>query len=65
MTKGAKTPEARRSQKLIVGPWIHHMGELGTERKYGDIDFGMASLIDLQAEQARWLTCHLMESTTG
>ena len=65
MTKGAKTPEARRNQKLIVGPWMHVLGDSGTERRTGDIDFGMASLIDLQDEQARWLTCHLMGIDDG
>ena len=65
MSARAKTPEARKSQKLIVGPWIHVLGESGTERRTGDIDFGIASLIDLQAEQARWLTCHLMGIDDG
>ena len=65
MSARAKTPEARRSQKLIVGPWMHVLGDSGTERRTGDIDFGIASLIDLQGEQARWLTCHLMGVDDG
>lgn len=65
MSTRARTPEARRSQKLIVGPWIHHLGELGTARITGDIDFGPESLIDLQEEQARWLACHVAGSDDG
>ncbi len=53
-TKNGKTPKARRSQKIIVGPWIHVLGMLGTESTTGDIDFGPNSLIDLRAEEARW-----------
>lgn len=59
MSAGAKTPEARRDQRLIVGPWIHHLGDLGTNSITGDIDFGPNSVIDLQREQARWLGHHL------
>ena len=65
MSARARTPEARKSQKLIIGPWIHLLGNSGTERTTGDIDFGLASLIDLQGEQARWLTCHLMGIDDG
>ena len=65
MSARAKTPEARRNQKLIIGPWMHVLGDSGTERTTGDIDFGIASLIDLQGEQARWLTCHLMGVDDG
>ena len=60
MTKKARTPEARRKQKIIVGPWIHLLGGslaggLGTHSKTGDIDFGPNVILDLQAEQVRWL----------
>ena len=54
MTKKGKTSEIRRKQKIIVGPWIHMLGQLGTESKTGDIDFGPNVLIDLRAEEARW-----------
>ena len=54
MTENDKTPEARRKQKIIVGPWIHMLGQLGAESKTGDIDFGPNALIDLTAEEARW-----------
>ncbi len=65
MTTGAKTPEARRNQKLLVGPWIHQLGDEGTALKTGDIDFGPNALIDIQAEQARWLSAHLKGEDDG
>ena len=53
-TKHGKTEEIRRSQKMIVGPWIHSLGVLGGETITGDIDFGDNVLIDLYKEQLRW-----------
>ena len=54
MTKKGKTESARKSQKMIVGPWIHSLGLKGTSSKIGDVDFGEACLIDLETEQTRW-----------
>ena len=54
VTKHGKTEKIRRSQKMIVGPWIHSLGALGTESITGDIDFGPEVLNDLQIEQLRW-----------
>ena len=54
MTKEAKSENARRHQKIIVGPWIHSLGVGGTERITGDIDFGHNILNDLFEEQVRW-----------
>ena len=54
MTKHGKTERARRSQKLIVGPWIHSLGMRGTDSTTGDVDFGEAVLVDLEMEQTRW-----------
>jgi uncharacterized protein len=45
-----RTPEARAS-KLIVGPWPH---ALSTSTKTGDVDFGAASMVDLEALELRW-----------
>ncbi len=42
--------EARRS-RLIVGPWPHR---LSTSTWLGDVDFGVASRVDLDAEELRW-----------
>jgi putative CocE/NonD family hydrolase len=65
MTAGAKTPEARKNQKLLVGPWIHQLGDQGTHSKTGDIDFGPNALIDIQTEQSRWLNAHLKGEDDG
>ena len=54
VSEHGKTEKARRSQKIIVGPWIHNLGALGTESKTGDIDFGHTALLDLYEEQVRW-----------
>ena len=54
VTKHGKTEKIRRSQKMIVGPWIHGLGALGAESITGDIDFGDNALIDLYDEQLRW-----------
>lgn len=42
---------AARQSKLIVGPWPHR---LSTDTKTGDVDFGLQSLVDLDAEELRW-----------
>lgn len=54
MTRHGRTERARRSQKMIVGPWIHNLGMKGTSTRTGDVDFGEACLIDLDLEQTRW-----------
>jgi predicted acyl esterase len=46
--------ERARRQKVLIGPWIHSLGERGTQSRTGDIDFGAASLIDLRREELRW-----------
>ena len=54
MTKQGKTERARRHQKIVVGPWIHILGNKGTERTTGDIDFGPNVLFDLREDETRW-----------
>jgi putative CocE/NonD family hydrolase len=46
--------ERARRQKVLIGPWIHSLGERGTQSRTGDVDFGAASLIDLRREELRW-----------
>ena len=62
MTAGARTEKARRSQKIIVGPWIHSLGghyqkviPRGSLTVTGDVDFGPNVLVDLHAEEVRWM----------
>ncbi|HEX2347715.1 MAG TPA: CocE/NonD family hydrolase [Ktedonobacterales bacterium] len=51
MTSHAATAEARRSQRLLMGPWGH---AVNTTTKLGEVDFGSAALIDLRGEQLAW-----------
>ncbi|HEV2581037.1 MAG TPA: CocE/NonD family hydrolase [Ktedonobacteraceae bacterium] len=51
MTRHAATPEARSSQRLLMGPWGHVVNK---DAKLGDIDFGPQALIDLRSEELRW-----------
>lgn len=51
MVTQGRTPRARQSQKLIMGPWYHSFGPI---RKVGDVDFGEAALINLDEIRRRW-----------
>ncbi|MBM3804630.1 MAG: CocE/NonD family hydrolase [Acidimicrobiia bacterium] len=48
----AKTVEARRLTKMIVGPWVHTA--LGSTNSYGDVQFGPQAAMDLMAVRLRW-----------
>jgi putative CocE/NonD family hydrolase len=58
----ARTPEARRAQKLLVGPWAH--GALMTSRA-GVVDFGPEAALDLLPLQKRWFDHWLKGIDTG
>jgi putative CocE/NonD family hydrolase len=47
----AKSELSQRNQKLIIGPWQHHVN---ITRKLGEIDFGGSSLIDLRKIELDW-----------
>jgi putative CocE/NonD family hydrolase len=51
MTQKGATPDARKSQKLLVGPWPH---AVNSTRKLGAVDFGPSALIDLDEYELRW-----------
>ncbi len=51
MRTQAATPEARASQRLLMGPWDHRVN---TASKLGEVDFGPQALIDLRGEELRW-----------
>jgi putative CocE/NonD family hydrolase len=51
MKASARTPEARKNQMLMVGPWPHGIND---SSRYGGVDFGQAALIDLYEVQRRW-----------
>ena len=51
MVQQGKTPEARRGQKIIIGPWKHGLSE---STRLGQLDFGSQSMVDLMALELRW-----------
>jgi len=51
MTARAATPEARASQRLLMGPWDH---ATNSSQRLGNVDFGPQALIDLLGEQRLW-----------
>ena len=59
----ARTEEARRTAKLLVGPWPHN--PMGSAEPFGDIDFGPESALDLGAEHLRWFDQRLRGIDTG
>ena len=42
------------NQKIVIGPWVHSCGNMGSDTRTGDVDFGPAARIDLRAEHVRW-----------
>lgn len=65
VSKKGQSEKARRGQKVLIGPWIHSLGERGTRRKTGDVDFGPAPLIDLRHEELRWFDYWLKGMANG
>jgi putative CocE/NonD family hydrolase len=62
----ALTPEARRSQKLLMGPWGHLLPyAMPTSQGTGDIDFGPEAVIELHALQLRWFDHFLKGVNNG
>jgi len=59
----ARTQEARKTAKLLVGPWPHN--PMGKGGRFGDIDFGPNGEMDLIAEHARWFDQRLRGIETG
>jgi putative CocE/NonD family hydrolase len=51
MRQIGKSEFARKNQKLIIGPWQHHVN---LTRKLGEIDFGDSALIDLRKIELDW-----------
>lgn len=49
--KNGMSEKTRKSQKLIIGPWPH---TAQGPRVIGDIDFGPAAEVDLNAVRLRW-----------
>ncbi len=62
MRKSAKTEQARNNQKLIIGPWQHHVN---ATRQLATIDFGESALIDLRKIELEWFDYWLKGIETG
>src|SRR5438309_2347289 len=52
MVREAKSETARRSQRLLMGPWGH---AVNAGQKLGEVDFGGDAVIDLEGYLAGWL----------
>lgn len=62
----AMTLEARRNQKLIMGPWGHLVPYAApTSKGTGEIDFGPEALIELHDIQLRWFDYFLKGVESG
>jgi putative CocE/NonD family hydrolase len=57
----ARTPEARRAQRLVVGPWTH--GQFLPQA--GEQTFGAEATLDLLALQTRWFEHWLKGNDSG
>ncbi len=49
--KSSRSKEARKHQRLLVGPWPHGINR---DRKVGDVDFGEGSSIKPDEIQTKW-----------
>jgi putative CocE/NonD family hydrolase len=59
----ARTEPARRTQRLVVGPWIH--GPNTNQRVAGEVDFGPEAMLDLQELRVRWYEYWLNGAANG
>ena len=61
MRNAATSEQARRAQKLLMGPWGHLLPyAVPTSQGTGEIDFGPEAMIELHAIQCRWFD-HLLK----
>jgi putative CocE/NonD family hydrolase len=63
--RGRGRSERARRQKVLIGPWVHNLGNRGRERRTGDVDFGPDALIDLRGEELRWFDHWLLGLDSG
>jgi putative CocE/NonD family hydrolase len=57
------TALARKSQKLLMGPWPHNV--MAQPTKLGEVDFGTSAKLDLPAVLVRWYDHWLKGIDTG
>ncbi|MBI3990470.1 MAG: CocE/NonD family hydrolase, partial [candidate division NC10 bacterium] len=53
ITQRGRTEQARRSQKLLMGPWVHGPRNVG-KTQVGDVDFGPQAETDFYGLMLRW-----------
>lgn len=53
MRARAPSERARTGQALLMGPWGHNVNE--PTARFGEVDFGAGSVIDLRAHEKEWL----------
>ena len=61
--KGA-SDEARKNQRLIIGPWTHGNYMTTTPSKVGDFELGRAAIPDVETLLFRWFDCWLKGRNT-
>ena len=59
----ARSPEARRLSRLLVGPWSH--SNIGSSAPFGTIEFGSESELDIVQEHIRWYDRRLRSLDNG
>lgn len=61
MTSDNISPEIRKKQKLLIGPWVHNWGN----RKVGELDFGEEASFNNRQFQLRWFDNQLKGINNG
>lgn len=62
MVASAGSPDARRAQRLLMGPWGHSVNETA---RLGEVDFGPQALIDLRGYEQRFFARWLKRADNG
>lgn len=62
MTHRAKTEQARKGQKLLIGPWPHG---INYATKLGELEFGRDAVIDMESLHLRWFDHWLKGEDSG
>jgi putative CocE/NonD family hydrolase len=61
MTKAEILPDIRQKQKLMIGPWVHSMGN----RKVGELDFGESADLNDSELMLRWFDSQMKGIDNG
>ena len=64
MKRTARTEEARRGQKLVIGPWIHGSANIG-KHVVGEFDFGADAAKDFNEMRLPWFDYWLKGIDSG